>query len=111
MIGQDGIIVRPIIQEGTLMVDPQCRKVAICGTDINLSTREFDLLYSLVQHPGWVFTKEQICNLIDIEYSLADIDNIIYCLMYGLRKKLERDPKHPKLLQTVRGIGYRFCKE
>lgn len=36
------------------------------------------------------------------------IDNIIYCLIRSLRKKLEPDPRHPRYIHTVRGVGYKF---
>ena len=39
---------------------------------------------------------------------MEDIDNIIYCLIRNLRKKLETDPRHPEYIQTIRGVGYKF---
>lgn len=67
----------------------------------------FTLLY-LAQHPGWVFSKEQIYNAVYEDDFLESIDNSIYCLIRSLRKKLETDPRHPKYIQTVRGVGYKF---
>lgn len=39
---------------------------------------------------------------------MEDIDNIIYCLIRNLRKKLETDPRHTEYIQTIRGVGYKF---
>lgn len=100
-----------VLQIRDLIVDPRYWTVSIAGREIELHAKEFKLLYLLMQHPGWVFTKEQIYDQVYGEQGDVDIDNVIYCLMYGLRKKLEADPQHPQYIQTVRGVGYRFCKE
>ena len=75
---------------------------------ISLSHQEFLALRFLTEHPGWVCTKEQIYYAIYEGESKEDIDNIIYCLIRSLRKKLETDPRYPEYIQTVRGVGYKF---
>lgn len=75
---------------------------------VDLSRMEFQTLRLLAQHPGWVLTKEQIYEFIYGDMIPEDIDNIIYCLMHNLRKKLEKDPQHPEYIQTIRGIGYKL---
>lgn len=50
----------PILKCGQLIIDLKCRKVTIADKKINLSTREFNLLYFLVKHPGWVFTYDEL---------------------------------------------------
>ncbi len=75
---------------------------------ISLSHQEFLALRFLTEHPGWVCTKEQIYGAVCEEKFAEDIDNIIYCLICSLRKKLETDPRHPEYIQTIRGVGYKF---
>lgn len=73
-----------------------------------LCPKEFDLLYFLTKHPGWVFTKEQIYkNVYGEEYAIES-DNTIYCLVRGLRTKIEQDIHNPKYIHTVCGVGYKL---
>lgn len=78
------------------------------GKRIPLSNQEFLVLQFLAEHPGWVRTKEEIYNSVCGDEPIGDVDNIVYCIIRGLRKKLETDPHHPKYIQTVRGAGYKF---
>ena len=57
------------------------------NNQVPLSYREFTALRYLAEHPGWVFSKDQIYEAVYSEDSVGDIDNIIYCLLRGLRKK------------------------
>ena len=75
---------------------------------ISLSHQEFLALQFLTEHPGWVCTKEQIYDAVYEGKFKEDIDNIIYCLIRSLRKKLETDSRYPEYIQTVRGAGYKF---
>lgn len=83
-------------------------KVYRSGKRIPLSNQEFLGLQFLAEHPEWVCTKEEIYDAVYGEKNVGDVDNIIYCLICSLRKKLEEDPRHPKYIQTVRGAGYKF---
>ena len=75
---------------------------------MELSPYEFRLLSYLARHPGKVFSKNQIFDAVYKEEEGETTDNIIYCLVCSLRKKLEPDPGHPKYIHTVRGVGYKF---
>lgn len=75
---------------------------------ISLSHQEFLALRLLTEHPGWICTKEQIYDAVYEGNFKENIDNIIYCLIYSLRKKLEIDSQYPEYIQTVRGAGYKF---
>ena len=85
-------------------------EVTIDGRRVALSPREFALLHLVLAHPGTVFTRDELARLAwgwqDTSESRA-VDNTIQ----RLRHKLEADPKHPRLLLTVRGTGYRFAPE
>ena len=75
---------------------------------ISLSHQEFLALRFLTEHPGWVCTKEQIYDAVYEGKFKEDIDNIIYCLIRSLRKKLETDSRYREYIQTVRCAGYKF---
>lgn len=97
-----------IIEWETIKIDILCRTVLISNRRIESCPKEFDTLCLMARHPGWVFTKGQIYEAVYRNTLSVDIDNIIYCLIYGLRKKLEENPKHPKYIRTVKGVGYKF---
>lgn len=91
-----------------LKISREKRTVRISGIRIHLSANEFELLFHLVSYPEYVFTKEQLYQSIYHEEPVESVDNIIYCLIRSLRKKLEPDPRHPKYIHTVKGVGYKF---
>ena len=98
----------PILYRGSLVIDPQCCSVTLHKEEVQMCKSLFRVLYLLAEHPGWVFTKEQIYEEIYGEESVIDIDNTIYCLIRDLRKKFEFSPIYAKCIQTVRGVGYKF---
>lgn len=102
----------PIMQRGNLIIDQQCYTVTIGKKVIYLQDKEMKLLCLLAEHPGWVFTKEQIYEVIyNSGYEIIEnvnIENCIYCLIRNLRKKLEENSYQTKYIQTIYGVGYRF---
>lgn len=82
--------------------------VYLNGAVVPMSCYEFNALSYLAKHPGWVFNKEQIYEAVYGNEKIDNVDNIIYCLIFGLRNKLEENSKHPKYIQTVWGVGYKF---
>lgn len=92
---------------GDAEVDVAARRVRLKGKDVPLSSLEFDLLLYLVRNPDRVLGREEILNRVwghDYFGTPRTVDNVIT----KLRQKLEGDPEHPVLFQTVRGVGYRF---
>lgn len=85
------------------MIDLQCYTVTLAGQDIKLYPKEFDVLYLLVSHPGWVLTPEQIFQAV-WEEEIFDCEYVIYNTICQIRKKLNR----PDIIQTVRDHGYKF---
>ena len=73
---------------------------------LNFTARELALFRFLLEHPGQVFTKEQLYQQVWNE-NLVD-DNTIMVYMKRLREKIEDDPKNPRYITTIRGIGYLF---
>lgn len=83
---------------------------AICeGNPVMFSHKEFRLLSYLAQHPGWVFTKEQIYEAVwdDIPVS---VDAKVECMIYSIRKKM-RAYTDREYIRTVWGVGYKFDPE
>ena len=95
------------ITAGPLTAKLDARQIFKNGAELPLKNREYELLLFLMRHPGQVFSREDLCELIWGLESMGD--NITVAVHVGrIREKLEDDPQNPKLLQTVRGIGYRL---
>ena len=97
-----------IISFYNLKVDLKCRYVVKEQEHIELRRKEFDILVLLSEHPGWVYTKEQIYDAIWKEEFSVDIDNTVTCQIKQLRKKLGNNPKGEPYIENVWGVGYRF---
>ena len=96
-----------VLRAGAIELDRNKRQVAVEGADVDVTTREFDLLLFLMERPERVLTREQILvNVWGHDYEGTDrtVDNFVS----ALRRKLGEDPDRPRHLRTVRGIGYRF---
>ena len=77
---------------------------------VELTGKDFDLLFFLATNKGRVFTKKQIYTQVWEEDYAFDDSNIM-SFISKLRKKIEPNPENPFYIQTVRGVGYRFNKE
>jgi DNA-binding response OmpR family regulator len=76
---------------------------------VRLTAREFDLLWFLASHPRRVFSREQLMQRV-WGYSAALDTGTVTVHMRRLREKIEDDPSHPRHLETVWGVGYRFVQ-
>lgn len=99
-----------VISFPDLKINRTFHKVICHGQDIKLTALEYHLLVYLAVSPGRVYTKTQIYEEVYGQQGACNIDNSIYCLVKSLRRKIEENPKQPKYIQTVWGIGYRFCE-
>jgi DNA-binding response OmpR family regulator len=90
-----------------LTIDPRSRVVAIHDSPIELTAKEFDMLYLLAQHPKQVFTREQLLERVWGGAQYIDPGTVTVHVR-RLREKLEADPSHPTRLLTVWGVGYKF---
>jgi len=95
------------IEYGDLEIDLKKREVLIEGRPVNLTTKEFDLLWFLATHPNQVFTREELSNQVWEDY-YAGNPGTINVLVCRLRDKIEKNPSHPKYISTVWGVGYKF---
>ncbi|MCD7840039.1 MAG: winged helix-turn-helix domain-containing protein [Erysipelotrichaceae bacterium] len=96
-----------IIQYRDLIINYRYRKVLRNNIEINLTPKEFDILYFLAQNQGEVFTKEQIYKAVWKNDYLLDDSNIM-AFIRKLRKKIEPHPDAPEYIITIWGIGYKF---
>ena len=98
------------ITSGKLTIDMRSREVTVDGEAIELTPTEFDLLAYLARHPGQVFTRLQLLREVQ-GYTYDAFARTIDTHVKNLRHKIEKDPKDPKYILTVHGVGYRFTRE
>jgi DNA-binding response OmpR family regulator len=91
-----------------LAIDSSTREVTRNGEQLRLTAREFDLLWFLASHPRRVFSRENLMRRV-WGYSAALDTGTVTVHMRRLREKIEEDPSHPRHLETVWGVGYRFA--
>ncbi len=97
----------PAITVADLEIDPAGFRARRGGEDLALTATEFKLLHELARRPGQVFTRELLLERVwNYEY-LGD-SRLVDVAVQRLRAKIEDDPKAPRLITTVRGVGYRF---
>ena len=90
-----------------LEIDPAAFSVRKGGEDVALTATEFRLLLELARRPKQVFTRELLLELV-WNYDYLGDSRLVDVAVQRLRGKIEDDPAQPKLIQTVRGVGYRF---
>jgi DNA-binding response OmpR family regulator len=96
----------PIVA-GEIRVDFERRAVTVRGTPVRLTYVEFEILAALAGAPGRVFTRENLLEKVWGDSAYRDPRTIDVHIRH-LREKLERNPREPEYLFTVRGVGYRF---
>jgi DNA-binding response OmpR family regulator len=92
---------------GAVSLDLDGRRILVAGEPVESTAREFDLLRFFVEHPGVVYTREQLMQQVwgpDHFGTVRTVDNFVA----RLRAKIEEDPDQPVHIETVRGVGYRF---
>ncbi len=97
-----------LVRAGPLAVDPVARRATLAGQELQLTTYEFDLLRVFAERAGRVLSREQ---LVELVRGSADesFDRSIDVHISHLRKKLGDDSRSPRMLKTVRGVGYLFA--
>jgi two-component system, OmpR family, alkaline phosphatase synthesis response regulator PhoP len=96
-----------IIRASDVTLDVPRMRVRAGERDVELTATEFQLLAALAREPGRVFTRSQ---LLDAVHGVAfeSYERAIDAHVKNIRRKLEADPREPRYLQTVHGVGYRF---
>ena len=96
------------IDAGHLVIDTATRQAFIGGEEIHLPSREFEVLALLAQHAGTVFARNEIFARVWREALDENSSAIVVDHVRRLRRAVETDPRHPRLIQTVQRRGYRF---
>jgi two-component system alkaline phosphatase synthesis response regulator PhoP len=98
----------PIVA-GDVFIDVELRQVTVGGQEIELTPTEFDLLIVLARHPGRVFTRVELLDKVQ-GYAFEGYERTIDAHVKNLRQKIEPDPKEPRYVLTVYGVGYKFAR-
>jgi DNA-binding response OmpR family regulator len=99
-----------MIQVGDLTLDVPRMRTEVAGTSVDLTATEFTLLATLARQPGRIFTRSQ---LLDALHGVAfeSYDRSIDSHIKNLRRKVEPDPRQPRYVLTVYGVGYRLADD
>ncbi len=93
-----------------LRLIPEKRRVLKNDKIVELTAKEYDLLYHFAKHPGKVFSRSQLLDLV-WGYGHDGYGHVVNSNINRLRSKIESDPAHPEYILTVWGIGYKFRDE
>lgn len=99
----------PVLDFEGIYINPNTRQVYVQDKPATLTAKEFDLLCFMANHPGQVFTRDQLLNHV-WGYNFFGDASTVTVHMRRLREKVELDPTHPRFLLTVWGVGYKFTE-
>jgi two-component system alkaline phosphatase synthesis response regulator PhoP len=105
--GGDAPAERVIYRMGALELNPEAHIVTLHGARVDLTPSEFALLQTLIARPGRVFTRMELLDVVQGE-AYAAYERTIDVHVKNLRIKIEDDPRDPRYVETVYGIGYRM---
>ena len=98
------------LKEGDIVLDPDKRQVTVQGRPVELTPTEFDLLAVLMETPGRVFSRMQLLDKVQ-GYAYEGYERTVDAHVKNLRQKIEQDPRHPRVVLTVYGLGYKFRED
>ena len=98
------------IINGGLMLDKKQRIVVVEGEEVRLTATEYKILELLMEHPGQVFSAEQIYENVWQESASYTVENTVMVHIRHIREKIEIDTKKPRYVKVVWGIGYKMEK-
>lgn len=96
-----------IIEIRGIKIDRTARRVFVDGEERSFTTKEFDLLAFLAEHPNHVYTKDELFKAIWDMESIGDIATVTVHIK-KIREKIENDTSKPQYIETIWGVGYRF---
>ena len=97
------------IRVGDVDIDVTRMRVTVAGTPVDLTATEFQLTLAMARQPGRVFTRSQLLDAIHGE-AFDAYERAIDAHVKNIRRKIEPDPRAPRYIQTVFGVGYRFAE-
>ena len=104
----DALASDDVLRRADLTIDPSRKTVSRAGAFVDFTATEFQLLAALARQPGRIFTRSQLLDAV----RGSDIDSFeraIDAHIKNIRRKLEADPRNPRYVLTVYGIGYKFA--
>ena len=99
-----------MLHAGALSIDLERRSVRRDGAPVELTATEFDLLAVLAREPGRAFTRAQLVERV-YDASYAGYDRTVDAHIKNLRRKIEPDPRNPRYILMVYGVGYKFADD
>ncbi|MBE5899183.1 MAG: response regulator transcription factor [Lachnospiraceae bacterium] len=107
LVGSNAPGKKNVIEIRGLRIDTDSRIVSVNGEDVQLSSKEFELLLFLVENPNRVISKEELFQAIWGQASFGDAKTVTVHIK-KVREKIEIDSSKPQYIETIWGIGYRF---
>ena len=98
---------REVLEFGELTIDVSGHKVLVKGKEVDLTASEFKLLTTLSRYPGRVYSRMELVEKV-LGYDFEGYERTIDSHVKNLRAKIGDNPRNPKWLHTVHGVGYRF---
>ena len=98
-----------LLSAGDVTLDLDKRQVSVAGRMVELTPTEFDLLATMMESPGRVFSRMQLLDKIQ-GYAYEGYERTVDAHVKNLRQKIEEDPKHSHYILTVYGVGYKFAE-
>jgi DNA-binding response OmpR family regulator len=95
------------VKAGDMTIDTRKRRVTVAGRAVDLTSKEFDLLFHLARQPGQVFARRQLLDAV-WGHGSEHYEHTVNTHINRLRAKIEDDPSKPRFLLTVWGVGYKF---
>ena len=101
----------PILSHGDVRLDLEKRSVFVSGRRVILTPHEYALLETLMSSSGRTYTRDELLMRLYPRGEAMVVDRVVDVHVGKLRQKIETDPANPRLILTVRGIGYRFADD
>ncbi len=95
------------LRVGALVVDPGRRAVSVDGEPVEITRTEFDMLATMAAHPGHVYTRMQLMEAAQGD-AYEGYERTVDAHVKNIRRKLGDDPREPRFVQTVIGVGYKL---
>ncbi len=106
----NGQVAEEVITRGALSIDPLKRKVTLNSGKVELTPKEFDLLYLFMCNPGKCYSREALLNTV-WGYEFSGYEHTVNSHINRLRSKIESDQSKPRYILTTWGVGYCFTDE
>ncbi len=97
-----------VVRAGPLTIDIPKMRATVDGTEVELTSTEFDILLTMARQPGRIYTRAQLLDAVH-GVSFESYERSVDAHIKNIRRKIEPDPRHPALVLTVYGVGYKFA--